>query len=479
MATSKKSKAANSDTLTLFPQECRVNPIRRRVRDEASATTAISGLKLCELLKRSGPDGFFLRMLLGYSRFYHPIADLEWRVKRESYYILTKTEEENTPGKYSESKKNSSGRSSKKSKKRDTHLSGRSIERQSFLRCQLAVSALPISDTDSSCRHTIRKGECRSNGRYRKALSRYRNKMAAMLPTVTCDSAIKRTRKYAQGGTPLQLYLSGDNGRFQFWPTVKSSRGGNYVGGKLRSGYGMTLRDRVMKEFVPTVKGTDYKTREWKGKERKDMRSYVMALGRYSGRSFVPTVGANEYHGAARHGNGSADLKSFMGILPTLTSRDWKYATKKEGNRHASHKNGNWQTNINDIVSQIMIGKVKVRGMSAGNGIWKAKRKMKPVPLIHPNFAEEMMGLPKNFTDPEYWKDIDLDVIPSWDKFPVTRPVLYSGEKIKDRTNRIKACGNAVVPQDKRLILEAIRVIELARREVIENEDNEYKNATA
>ena len=74
---------------------------------------------------------------------------------------------------------------------------------------------------------------------------------------------------------------------------------------------------------------------------------------------------------------------------------------------------------------------------------------------LSPEFVEEMMGFPIGWTDPNFQHNYEQ---PSFDHFPTQQPI--STEKLADRQHRLKALGNAIVPQVALQIFKAIEQYE-------------------
>lgn len=181
-----------------------------------------------------------------------------------------------------------------------------------------------------------------------------------------------------------------------------------------------------------------------------------------------PTAKANCSTGAGKHGEGGADLQTAVKMWSTPAANDAKNATFPPAAI-------NWDSLPGDILRQSMwptprggeqgvglcggtghyemlkakLTAEEVRQMSAGNG-----------GQLNPSWVEQLMGFPVG------WTDLDCDEPEATpfpaplgcDQYPWEQPRVATG--IKGRTNRLKALGNAVVPQIPFIIGSCIMEIE-------------------
>jgi site-specific DNA-cytosine methylase len=151
-----------------------------------------------------------------------------------------------------------------------------------------------------------------------------------------------------------------------------------------------------------------------------------------------PTPRASDANGAGKHGQGGADLRTAVKLWPTPTT---------EGMNGGSH------------ARQRLKEAVRTNGMCGGTGNWnRLKEKCRDIDearamgagnggQLNADWTERLMGFPDGYTD------IDRDDIDTANRYPAawlddswdTIPRVV--EKQANRRARIKALGNAVVPQ--------------------------------
>jgi len=131
--------------LTLYPGDFPVSPSAQRENEWAARMTVSSGLKLLESLALSGPSGLYLKTLLACSAFWNQHHFLEWKYKRLSFFVRTKTGKQIKPS--SVSSEESLELSSTKLGELDIYFPHLVTAHQSLCVFQLVPSAPRIAGT--------------------------------------------------------------------------------------------------------------------------------------------------------------------------------------------------------------------------------------------------------------------------------------------------------------------------------------------
>ncbi len=107
---------------------------------------------------------------------------------------------------------------------------------------------------------------------------------------------------------------------------------------------------------------------------------------------------------------------------------------------------GNYQQ-LKDLVSQGVISEEERRSMASGSG-----------GQLNPDWVEWLMGFPIGWTDPE--REVDKSTMSKTGEWLLEPDIPRIATGIKNRVNRLKCLGNAVVPQQFYPVFQAIAEIE-------------------
>lgn len=210
----------------------------------------------------------------------------------------------------------------------------------------------------------------------------------------------------------------------------------------------------------PTVTASDWKRRE--------PNSHQQGLAEAT--KLRPTPTQRDYKGAnsAEHltrdskRNHTDQLANAVKLFPTPTVQDYKSRgpnSKQQGlpemvkmfpmpttGAGMCGGSGNYQQ-LKDLVSQGVISEEERRSMASGSG-----------GQLNPDWVEWLMGFPIGWTDPE--REVDKSTMSKTGEWLLEPDIPRIATGIKNRVNRLKCLGNAVVPQQFYPVFQAIAEIE-------------------